>query len=134
MKLCNVLVTVLIGPLCLAQVTIQNPRHLLVPEQEVEALHSMICRVVAKEFHVHQGRPASPVILVLGQDQERTVADEANGSFTIYLKRWNEVTFAMSDLQLAVQRVVLRDRWERMAREIVRRSTQITPVPVERLK
>jgi len=76
----------------------------------------------------------SHVVLVLGQDREVTVADQANGTFTIYLKQWDEATFAMSDLQLAVQGIVLRDRWQRMAQDIVRRFRQVAPVPVEHLK
>jgi hypothetical protein len=39
----------------------------------------------------------------------------------------------MSDLQLAVQDIVLRARWERMVQDIVRRFRGVAPVTVEHL-
>jgi hypothetical protein len=87
MKLCIVFVIVFAGSLCLAQITIQNPQHLPVPEQQVQALHNIVCRVVAEDLHVHRGGLPSRVILVLGQDREVTVSDQANENFTIYLKQ-----------------------------------------------
>lgn len=134
MKLCIAFVLLFAGSLSLAQVTIQNPQHLPVPEERVQALHNIICRVVAEDLHVGKGGSPSRVVLVLGQDREVTVADQANGIFTIYLKQWDEARFAMSDLQLAVQGVVMRNRWERMAQDVVRRFRQVAPVPIERLK
>ncbi|MGA8439864.1 MAG: hypothetical protein WB762_10370 [Candidatus Sulfotelmatobacter sp.] len=134
MKLATVFLMTLLGPLSRAQVAIQNPQHLPIPEQQVETLHHIICRVVAEEFHAGQGRPEGSVILVLGEDQERTIADVAKGTFTIYLKHWDEATFAISDMQLTVQRVVSHDRWERMAREVIRRDRQITPISANALK
>jgi hypothetical protein len=83
MNLPAVLVMVLVGPLSLAQVAIQNPQHLSVPEQQVERLHNTICRVVAEEFYVRQDGSVGSVVLVLGEDRERTIADVANGTFTI---------------------------------------------------
>lgn len=134
MKIFITYVLLFAGTISLAQVTIQNPQHLSVPEERVQALHNIICRVVAEDLHIDKGGAPSRVVLVLGQDREVTVADQANGIFTIYLKQWDEATFAMSDLQLAVQGVVVRDRWERMARDIARRFRQAAPAPVERLK
>jgi len=134
MKIAIVFVIVFAGSLSTAQVTIQNPQQLPIPEPQVQTLHNIVCRVVAEDLHVDKGGLPSHVVLVLGQDREVTVADQANGTFTIYLKQWDEATFAMSDLQLAVQGIVLRDRWQRMAQDIVRRFRQVAPVPVEHLK
>jgi len=134
MHLYAVIVMILVGPLSMAQVTIQNPQRLPVSQQQVEMLHHTISRVVAEEFHVRQNRAVGSVILVLGEDRERIIADAATGTFTIYLKRWDAATFAISDMQLTVQRVVSRDRWERMAREVIRRANQITPIPADGLK
>lgn len=134
MKCFAILVFLLVGPLGLAQVTVQNPQHLPLSELEVETLHNIVCRVVAEEFHVRPNRFGGTVILVLGADQEHTVADETKGTFTIYLKRWDEATFASSDLQLAVQRLVGRDRWQRMGEEALRRARQTIPIPANTLK
>jgi hypothetical protein len=119
---------VILSSVSLAQVTIQNPQHLEISAQRVQMLHNIICHVVAKEFHTRDSKVAGPVTLVLGEREERTVADEPNGISTFYLQRWDEATFAISDMRLAVLRMVSHDHWQPMAREVIRRVNEVAPV------
>lgn len=124
------IVTFLLMSVSTGQVTIKNPRNLHVPEQRVQMLHRIICRVVAEEFHIAEREAEGPVTLLLGEEHERTVVDERNGRFHIYLHRWDEAEFAISDTELAVQRMLSRHRFERIAREVIRRVNKIAPVVV----
>src|SRR5215469_14116095 len=117
-----------------AQVTIENPRNLAVPEQRVQVLHRVISRVVAEEFHIRGSEVEGTVTLWLGEERERTVVDERSGTFNIYLKRWDEVEFAISDTELAIQRMLSRDRFERIAREVIRRVDKTAPVNADALR
>src|SRR5215469_1154879 len=117
-----------------AQVIIKKPRHLDVPEQRVQVLHQIICGVVAEEFHIRGGKVGGPVTLLLGEEPQRTVVDELNGTFNIYLKEWDEVAFAISDTELTVQRMLSKDRFERIAREVIRRLNETAPVNVDALR
>lgn len=124
----------LVSLLSVAQVTIQNPHRLDIPEQRVQILHRIICRVVADEFHVRASQVEGPVTLVLGEAKQPTIVDEVYGGHTIHLDRWNEVTFAISDTQLAVQRMLSEDRFERIASEVIRRVGQAAPVSANSLR
>jgi hypothetical protein len=110
------------------RVTIQNPCCLYVPAQRVQVVHNIICQVVAREFRVDESNLDCRLTLVLGAEQERSAADEANGIYSVYLARWGEPTFVISDMRLAIQRMVSRERWQRMTREIVRRVDELAPV------
>jgi hypothetical protein len=66
---------VFLSPLSLAQVAIQNPQHLAVPEQQVQTVHNIICRVVAEEFHVRQMDTLSTGELTLCYDYVRNTPD-----------------------------------------------------------
>jgi len=125
----------LISTLSWAQITIENPHHLDIPEQRVQALHKIICHVVAEDLRVRAGETCGPVTVLLGELKEGIAADELNGAFTIYLDHWGEVRFAMADMRLAVQRLGLsQERWTRMAREIIKRVNQVTPVSAQGLR
>jgi hypothetical protein len=67
--LLGIAVALLTASLSMAQVTIQNPQHLDVPEQRVQMLHHIICRVVAEEFHGRGGKSDGPVTLNLGRSE-----------------------------------------------------------------
>ncbi len=117
-----------------AQLTIENPKHLEVPEHLAQALFLTASRVTETEFH----SPASPenrprMRLVLGQTPERLTEDDRFGNGTIYLERWNETKFTFAAMRLAVLRIVGSKRQERMLREIVRRAHDIAPVPAAEL-
>jgi len=113
MKIYVVFVIVFARWLCLAQVTIQNPQHLPVPEQQVQALHNIICRVVVEDLHVGRGGYLAVSSRCWVKTARLPLLTRQNGIFTVYLKQWDEATFAMADLQLIVQAIVLRDRWLR---------------------
>lgn len=124
----------LAGSLSAAQVTIQNPQHLAIPEQRVQVLHNLVCRVVAEELHIRESKVQGPVTVVLGERQERTVADEFNGVYTIYLEHWDETIFASSDVRLTIQRMAFRNHSQQMAREVIRRVNQVAPVNANALR
>ena len=112
----------------LAQVTIKNPDHREVTERNVQILFLTTCRVVSKEFHARVDE--FPLVLVLGASNERYTSDEESNVYTIYLDHWNEAQFADSAMRLAIQRLVRRDRRDRMVLEILRRSNQVAPIPL----
>lgn len=114
-----------------AQVAIENPHCVEVPVQRVQVVHQIICRVVAEEFHVDAEKVDCRLNLVLGEETERSSADDTNGIYTVYLAHWDEATFAISDMRLAVQRMVSRHRWQHMTREIIRRVDQLEPVDAQ---
>jgi hypothetical protein len=117
-----------------AHVTIENPHCLDVPAQRVQIVHEIVCRVVAEEFQVDEAKVDCRLRLVLGDNKERSAADETNGVFTVYLSNWDEPAFAISDMRLAVQRVVSRDRWQHMTHEIIRRVDRLAPVDARALQ
>ncbi len=118
-----------------AQLTIENPKHLEVPEHLAQALFLTASRITETEFHSPASRENRPRIrLVLGQSPERLTEDDSFGNGTIYLERWNETKFAFAAMRLAVLRIVGPKRQERMLKEIVRRAHDIAPVPVAALR
>jgi len=102
----------------LGQVTIKNPDHLPVPEQEVQVLLNATCQVVAQEFHVSRRDVDLPIVLALGSPNERYDSDEDRQLCTIYLYRWNEAQFALSSMSLAIQHMATQTRRDRMLMEI----------------
>ena len=108
--------TILFSSLSTAQVMVQNSQHLEIPEQRAQILHATVCRVVAEEFHIRRAKPEGPLVLVLGEESQRSETDELHRVYTIYLNRWDERIFVVADLRLAVQRIT-RDRLDEMARK-----------------
>jgi len=89
-------------------------------------LHETVCPTVAEEFHVHADKVRGQVIIVLGAEQERTVADGSTGVYTIYLNQWDETAFLMSDTRLAIQRIAVGDSWDRLIRHVVLRARLVS--------
>jgi hypothetical protein len=101
-------------------VTILNPKHLPVPEEEVNRLFQTTCRVVAQEFHLQNEEALDfRLVLVMGERDEHVMADEDKGVYIVYLNRWNEGKFATSAMRLAVWRVVPRKRRDELVRNIL---------------
>jgi hypothetical protein len=123
----------LVSPV-LAQVTIRNPDHLPVPAQEVQVLFNTTCQVVAHEFHVRRGDVDLPIVLVLGDPDERYAYDEERQLYTIYLYRWNEAQFALSSMRLAIQHMVTQTRRDRMVMEILKRSSSVNTISIKALQ
>ena len=113
----------------IAQLTITNPKHLDLPEPRARVLLSETCRVVANEFHVHNPSDLEySLTLVLGEKDEGYGIDN-EGKVTLYLQQWSESKFIDEATRLAVQSLANRDRVQRLAKEILRRSNRILPVP-----
>ena len=123
----------LVCPL-LAQVTIENPDHLDVPEQKVQILFHTTCQVVAREFHIRKGEREFPLVLVLGDPRERYTSDEEHQVYTVYLFRWNEAQFVASSMKLALQHMLTHSRRDRLLLEILERSSGMDTVPMSSLR
>ncbi len=120
--------------LSVAQLRVENPKHLDYPEAKAKVLLSTACRVVAEEFHVqNQSEVEYPMTLVLGVKDEHWTENEESHTYTLYLNDWHEAKFAVAAMRLALQRLITRDRRERLMKEILRRSDQIAPVAASKL-
>jgi hypothetical protein len=118
----------------IAQLTIANPKHLDLPEHRARVLLIETCRVVANEFHVHNSSDLEySLTLVLGEKNEGYGIDN-EGKVTLYLQQWSESKFVDAATRLAVQSLANRERVERLAKEILRRSDRILPVPQSSLR
>jgi hypothetical protein len=111
------------------QITIDNPKHLDIPEGRAKVLLNVACKVVGEKFHRNPANLEFPVILVLGQPWHYT-ADADNGVYAIYLETWDDTRFASSAMMLAVSRVVPTNQYKEMVAEILKRSKQILPVRI----
>jgi hypothetical protein len=118
-----------------AQLVLENPKHLKVPEQQAQALFLTTNRVMEKEFNV-PGTLENKfrMKLVLGEPKERYTIDDAQGNATLYLERWNEYKFTSVTMRLAIQQLLVPERQERMIDTIVRRAHEIAPVSAAELK
>ena len=112
-----------------AQLTITNPKHLDLPEHRARVLLIETCRVVANEFHVHNPSDLEySLTLVLGEKDEGYGIDN-EGKVTLYLQQWSKNKFVDEATRLAVQSLANCERVQRLAREILRRSNRVLPVP-----
>jgi hypothetical protein len=120
--------------LSMAQLTVENPKHLDFPEAKAKVLLSTACRVVAEEFHAHNPSEVEyPLTLVLGVKDEHWTEDEEAHAYILYLDDWNETKFAVAAMKLALQRLITQDRRKRLVREILWRSEQTAPVAASKL-
>jgi hypothetical protein len=116
-------------------VTIRNPKHRVVSEQEVNTLFHATCSVVARDFHLQDSNALDfPLTLVLGEHDEHYTADEDKRIYVIYLDNWNAGKFATSAMRLAVWRMVPRKRRDEMVHEILRWANTVDPVPLKSLR
>jgi hypothetical protein len=123
----------LANSLAFAQLTIDNPKNLAVPEEKARVLLRLASRAVAMEFHSGDSKGESDFRLVLGEKDERYGIDENSGVSTLYLHQWNETKFAIAAIKLAVQKSIDRNREQRMISDILLRSEQIVSIPANRL-
>jgi hypothetical protein len=118
-----------------AQLTIENPKHVEVPEQQAQALFLVTERVMESEFH----NPGSlenrfRMKLVLGQTPERFTVDDAQGNGTLFLDKWDDGKFTVAAMRLAVQHLLGPERQQKMLQEIRKRTSEVAPVPVSKLR
>jgi hypothetical protein len=117
-----------------AQVTVQK-NGLDVPEGKVKILYQATFRVVAHEFHLHNNSsPRVPIMLVLGDPNERVSGDEVAHAYVIYMESWNEAKFALAASRIALQHLVSEDRKQRMVSDILRSANRVAPVPFQALR
>jgi hypothetical protein len=117
-----------------AQLSIENPKKMEVPEEHIQTLFLNTNRVMEAEFH----SPGSlenkfRARLVLGQPQERLSIDDADGNASVYLERWDEGKFVFAVMRVGLQRLLDSGRQNRMFDEIARRTRQ-TPVSAAQLR
>jgi hypothetical protein len=122
----------LVCPL-LGQVTIKNPDHLEIPDQKVQILFHTTCQVVGREFHIRKGELEFPLLLVLGDPNERYTSDEEHHLYTVYLFRWNEAQFVASSMRLALQHMVTESHKNRLVREVLERTERMDTVTASSL-
>jgi hypothetical protein len=118
-----------------AQLIIQNPHHLPVPEQKASVLMSTACRVITEHFALSKGdQHPLRLTLVLGSSDEHYTAEGDKDAYTLFLQRWDENKFTLAVTNLAIQRLVVNDRLASLVSEILRRSEQVAPVPAAQLR
>ena len=70
---------------CFGQLTIINPKHLVVPQEKAEILISTARRVVTETFPLsdHAKDAKFPITLELGQKEEHYSADDKTGTYIL---------------------------------------------------
>src|SRR5215470_20204827 len=95
------------APCAVSQLTIENPRHVDIPEAQARILLQMSFQAVAKELRPGQKTNSEfPLRLVIGQEDERYGLDAKTGVPTLFLRQWDPVKFATAAVRFAIQRSV----------------------------
>ena len=115
-----------------AQLVVENPKHLPIPEDQARVLLRMSCQAVANELHL-RNKLDFGLRLVLGEKDEHFGLDEKTGTRTLLLREWNAEKFTSAAMRFAVQLSIDSHRQEQMIAEVLRRSKQILPVSATEL-
>lgn len=115
------------------RLTIVNPQHQEVPEERARVLLLTTSRVVVEEFHRRPDEVNLKLTLVLGDKDERSMMD-LTGHLTLYMDRWSEGKFVDGVITGAVQQLTTMQTRRKMFTDILRRSDEIAPVSVNRLR
>ena len=130
-----VVIFALANPFAFSQLTIENPRQRDVPEAQARILLQLSFQTVAKELRPAQKTNVEfPMLLVIGQEDERFGLDEKTGVPTLFLQQWDPVKFTTAAVKFAIQNSVRPERQEQMILEIVRRSKAVAPVSAAQLR
>ena len=122
-------------PCAFSQLTIENPRHVDIPEAQARVLFQMSLQAVARELRPGQKTNAEfPLHLVIGQGEDRFGLDARTGVATLFLHEWDAVKFTTAAVRFAIQRSVQPEREEAMISEIVRHSQAVAPVSTAQLR
>ena len=117
-----------------AQLIIENPKHLTVPEDQARTLLRISCQAVAKELHLPDKRKIEfGFRLVLGANEEHFGLDEKTGTPTLSLSEWNPEKFTTAAVRFAVERSIDTHREEQVILQVLRRSAQISPISAAQL-
>jgi len=119
---------------CFAQLVIENPKHLKIPEDQAQALLRISCQAVANELHLQDKTKFNfGLRLVLGEKDEHFGLDKKTGTPTLSLSEWNAEKFTSAAVAVAIQRSIDPHREQEMILEVLRRFEQITPVSATQL-
>jgi hypothetical protein len=125
----------LASSMSVAQLSFQNPKNAKLPEDQARLLLRMSCRAVADQLHLRESSvPEFQMGLVLGGEDEHFGYDQNTGVPTLFLHEWNEEKFVIAAVRFAVEWSVSSRQQQRIISEILRRSHQDSPVPIQLLQ
>src|SRR5215471_18197968 len=117
-----------------AQLSIENPKHLKVPEDQARLLLRISCRAVADELHLRESSLTKMSMhLILGAEEDGFGYAEHTGVPTLSLREWDERKFVTAALSFAVQRSINQHRQEQIIADILHRYRQIGPISADHL-
>lgn len=119
-----------------AQVTIQNPKKLPVPETRVNLIYDVVRQLVFEEVKPAGGKPVSlKLTLSLAVRPEfGYLTSEENRAAEVFLKEWDEARFSYAVMALALQQTLPAKRRSEILQEAQRRVNLLAPVDVSQLK
>ena len=85
-----------------AQLVVENPKHLPIPEDQARVLLRMSCQAVANELHL-RNKLDFGLRLVLGEKDEHFGLDEETGTPRLFVREWNAGKFTSAAMRFAVQ-------------------------------
>jgi hypothetical protein len=130
----GIILLLLANSTTVAQLIIDNSKHLSVPEDQARLLLRMSCRAVAAELHLRGSNiPEFEMHLVLGEKDEGFGYAESTGTPTLFLREWNEKKFLTAALKFAVRWSIDQNRQEKMILEILDRYERTVPKPASSL-
>src|SRR5262249_28235800 len=101
-----VLAIILASSMGFAQLSIENPKHGSVPEEQARLLLRLSCRAIAHQLHLRESSISEMEMhLVLGEKDEGFGYDEHMVP-TLFLREWDEKKFVTAALRFAVQRSI----------------------------
>lgn len=124
----NVLAIVLASLMSFARLSIENPKHVNIPEEQARLLLRLSCRAVAHELHLRESSISEmDMHLVLGEKDEGFGYDE-HAVPTLFLREWDEKKFVTAALRFGVERSIDQHRQEQLIVDILNHYQQISPI------
>ena len=119
-----------------AQVTIQNPKKLKVPDARVAVIYDVVRELVFEEVKPAGGKPVNmKLTLSLAVRPEfGYLTNEEKGTAEIFMTEWDEPRFAYVVMALALQQALPANRRSELLREARRRVDLLAPVDISQLK
>ena len=130
----SLLAIVFASAISFAQLSIENSKHVNIPEDQARLLLRMSCRAVAHELHLRESSISElDMHLILGEKDEGFGYDAHTGVPTLFLREWDEKKFVTAALRFAVQKSIDQHRQEQIIVDILHRSRQLGPISVDHL-
>jgi hypothetical protein len=119
-----------------AQVTIQNPKKLKLPEARVGVIYDVVRELVFQEVKPAGGKPVNmKLTLSLAVRPEfGYLTNEEKQSAEVFMTEWDEPRFAYVVMALAMQQALPASRRSELLKEALRRVDLLAPVDVTQLK